>query len=93
MAQAGDQSRPSTTIQEAKRTLSRRLLQHPGVSGVGIETAEGGGERIKVYLAEDDPALRSSVPPTVDGYPVAVEVIGRIVPRAGLPSDDRGALA
>lgn len=93
MAHVGGPSRPGRTIQEAKRALSRQLLQHPGVSGVGIETAEGGGERIKVYLAEDDPALRSSVPATVDGYPVAVEVIGRIVPRAGLRDDDRGALA
>lgn len=69
------------TIQEAKRTLSRRLLQDPRVSGVGIAAADGGGEQIKVYLADDDPALASSVPADVDGYPVAVEVIGRISAR------------
>ncbi len=71
------------TIQEAKRALSRRLLRNPGVSGVGIETAEGGGERIKVYLAEDNPGLASSIPSAVEGYSVVVEVIGRIRPRPG----------
>lgn len=77
------QPRSRKTIQVAKRGLSRRLLRHPGVSGVGIETAEGGGERIKVYLAEENPDLRQLVPATVEGYPVVVEIIGRVTPRTG----------
>jgi hypothetical protein len=72
-------SRP--TIRQAKRSLSRRLLLQPGVTGVGIEAAPEGGERIKVYLAVDDPALAARVPSEVSGYPVVVEVIGAVVPR------------
>lgn len=71
------------TIREAKRALARQLLRHSGVSGVGIEAAEGGGERIKVYLAEDDDGLRALIPPAVEGYPVVIEVVGRITPRLG----------
>ena len=65
------------TIQEAKRTLSRELMQDTRVSGVGIE-----GDQIKVYLAEDDPDFTASIPSDVEGYPVTTEVIGRITPRA-----------
>jgi hypothetical protein len=69
------------TIEQAKRKLSRELMQDPRISGVGIDTAEGGSEQIKVYVAEDDPDLVSAVPQDVDGYPVAVEVLGPITPR------------
>ncbi len=75
--------RPPGTIREAKRALARQLLRHGGISGVGIEAAEGGGERIKVYLAADDDDLRALIPPAVGGYPVVVEVVGRITPRPG----------
>jgi hypothetical protein len=81
MSEESRQSKRRSTIQEVRRRLSRALLQHPGVEGVGIEAAAGGGEQIKVYLREDTPELRSLVPPTVEEYPVVVEAIGRISPR------------
>ena len=65
------------TIRAAKRSLSRELLQNPGVSGVGIGH-EPEGEYIRVYLAEDSPEVRSQVPDSVEGYPVVVETIGSI---------------
>jgi hypothetical protein len=68
-------------IRAAKRKLSRQLLRNPGVSGVGIEAADG-REWIKVYLAEESPALRSLAPAEVDGYPVVIEIIGRITAQA-----------
>jgi hypothetical protein len=75
-------SRSRPTIQKAKRGLARQLLQHAGVAGVGVETTADHQERIKVYLAEESPALRALVPLVADGYPVVVEVIGRITPLA-----------
>lgn len=72
---------PDPTIKDAKRTLSRQLLQNPRVSGVGIE-----GDQIKVYLADDDPDLASSIPTAVDGHPVVIEVIGVITASAGRPA-------
>jgi hypothetical protein len=81
MANKGRTVKQGRTIREAKRGLSRRLLAQPGVSGVGIGEAAG-NEQIVVYLAEDTPAVRALVPREADGYPVAVEVIGTVVPRA-----------
>jgi len=43
----------STELADAKRKLSRRLLDEAGVSGVGIRK-----DRLVVYLAIDDPAVR-----------------------------------
>lgn len=43
----------STDLADAKRKLSRRLLDEAGVSGVGIRK-----DRLVVYLAIDDPAVR-----------------------------------
>jgi hypothetical protein len=75
-------SRSRTTIQKAERGLARQLLRHPGVAGVGIATTADHQEHIKVYLAEESPARCSLVPLVADGYPVVVEVIGRIAPLA-----------
>jgi hypothetical protein len=70
------------SIRAAKRKLSRQLLHEPGVCGVGIEAADG-REWIIVYLAEESLALRSLAPAEVDGYPVVIEIIGRITAHAG----------
>jgi RNA-binding protein YhbY len=43
----------SMSLAEAKRKLSRRLLDEAGVSGVGIR-----GSRLVVYLEADDPSIR-----------------------------------
>ncbi len=43
----------STDLADAKRKLSRRLLDEAGVSGVGIRK-----DRLVVYLAIDDLAVR-----------------------------------
>lgn len=66
------------SIRVAKQGLTGRLLGHPGISGVGIEGTRGGAERIKVYLSEDTPAVRSIVPDNVDGYPVVTEAVGSV---------------
>lgn len=81
MASKGRTAKQGRTIREAKRGLSRRLLAEPGVSGVGIGEVAG-NEQIVVYLAEDTPAVRALVPGDADGYPVSIEVIGPVVPRA-----------
>jgi hypothetical protein len=43
----------SRDLADAKRKLSRRLLDEAGVSGVGLRK-----DRLVVYLAADDPAVR-----------------------------------
>ena len=45
----------ATHLTELKRQVSARLLDEPGVSGVGIR-----GRRIVVYLETDDPGPRQT---------------------------------
>jgi hypothetical protein len=80
MPSKGQTAKPGRTIREAKRGLSRQLLNQPEVSGVAIGEVAG-DERIIVYLAEDTPKARALVPEQVAGYPVAVEVTGPIEAR------------
>ena len=48
-----------------------------GVSGTAIGTS-GGKPCIKVYLERDDPDLRSRLLRRAGGFPVDVEVTGRV---------------
>jgi hypothetical protein len=58
-----------------KKRYERRLLALEGVTGVGI--GEDAGEpRIKVYVDEDRPARRASIPHVLEDIPVVVEESG-----------------
>ena len=48
-----------------------------GVSGTAIGS-RGGKPCIKVYLEKDDPRLRSRLPRRAGGFPVDVEVTGKV---------------
>lgn len=65
-------------IYSIKRSLADELLQHPGISGVGIGLTDDGSKYIQVYLQEDSPEVRETVPDSVEGYDVRVETIGAI---------------
>jgi hypothetical protein len=60
----------------AKAALAERLSQHPAVVGVGI-AREGEDHVVRVNLCE--PA--DDLPDEVEGVPVRMRVVGRIVPR------------
>jgi hypothetical protein len=71
-------------IREVKRRHSPRLLNQPGVSGVGIERDEQGNYVLAVHL--DDPAAREQLPDEIDGHPVKYVHSG---PFRKLPADDK----
>jgi len=48
-----------------------------GVTGTAIGLKDG-RSCVKVYLERDDPGLRASVPRSVDGVAVEVEVMGKV---------------
>lgn len=66
------------TIRQAKGDLSRRLFRIPGVVGIGIGLGDDRLEQLVVLLEEDDPQLRAQIPGSIDGYPVVIEITGRI---------------
>ena len=65
------------SISEAKRRLSRRLLDETGVSGVGIR-----GERLVVYLTADEPSVKKRAQDIARevnvGAPIVFEVTGEL---------------
>ena len=62
----------------AKSALATRLSGEPGVVGVGLARADGGGYVVKVNVANAGAAGR--VPGAVDGVQVVTEVIGVVRP-------------
>lgn len=57
-------------LREIKRRHSARLLQLPGVSGVGIEKDSSGEYVLAVHLDANDPAAGKDVPESIEGQPI-----------------------
>jgi hypothetical protein len=58
-----------------KRRYSPRLLRLPGVSGVGVERADG-GYTVTVYLSAADDATLRRLPADLEGHPYRRVVTG-----------------
>lgn len=56
------------------------LLAIPGVCGVGETRDAQGGKVLEAYLEQADTASR--IPRQVQGIPVQIRVVGKIVPRS-----------
>jgi len=66
------------TIQDVKARHESRLMAQPGVVAVGIGRDPDGNEAIIVSLDRERPEVRASVPQTLEGYAVHVQVIGPV---------------
>jgi hypothetical protein len=55
---------------EIKNRHSFRLLQQPGVAGVGVERDAVGDYHISIHLDSDDPAVQAGLPTEIEGCPV-----------------------
>lgn len=69
-------------VLEVKKRHEAALLKIPSVVGVGIgeEVSLKGAvvPCIKVYVAESRSRLRELIPSEIEGFKVAIEVIGKI---------------
>jgi hypothetical protein len=68
----------SPSIQEVKAKHKDRFLAMPGVVSVGIGRSPDGQSVIIVGLDGPRPQTVKQVPKLLDGYPVRVEIIGRV---------------
>ena len=67
-----------TEITELKRRHGRRLLQLPGVVGVGVERGYGDDDYVLViHVEKDDSSTREAVTQTVGAEPVRIVGSGR----------------
>ena len=69
-------------IREVKSRHSARLMQLPGVCGVGVAKGKDGNLVIAIHLDTDDPQIAASLPKELEGF--AVETI-RSGPFSKLP--------
>ncbi len=59
-------------VRAIKQRHSARLLQQPGVCGVGVEKDAGGVFFIAVLVDEKDTAVQASLPTDLEGAPVRI---------------------
>ena len=66
-----------TTIQEALKQHTDRLMAIPGVVGIAIGECDG-SPCIKVFVVKKTTDIMNKIPSKLDGFPVAVEETGTI---------------
>lgn len=66
------------SIEDVKRKHEASLMKIPGVLGVGIGKASGGGRAIHVLVEEITHRVRETVPPMLDGFIVEVVRVGEV---------------
>ncbi len=65
------------SIDSVVKKHEARILQIPGVTGLGIgENDRDQAPAIKVYVERMTPELRKKLPEKLDGYPVVAEATG-----------------
>ncbi len=72
----------TASIQEVKARHASRLLELPGVVSVGIGRNASGEPIIVVGLDQPRPETEARIPADLEGYPVSLQVIGKITPRS-----------
>ena len=68
----------SPSIKEVKTRYEHQFLQMAGVVSVGIGLNKDGREAIIIGLEGPNPETEARLPSELEGYPVIVQVIGRV---------------
>jgi len=72
---------PRRDINEVLRAHDQELLAIPGVVGVYVGALDDGKTPcLKVMLAQKSPETERAIPKMLEGYPVVIEVTGKIRP-------------
>lgn len=74
----GDDPGMSPSIQDVKKQHEAQFLNMAGVVSVGIGLDPEGKQAIIVGLDGTHPETESSIPATLEGFPVVVRTIGSI---------------
>jgi hypothetical protein len=62
-----------------KQRHEPELLAQPGILGAGVGASPAGQPVIKVYVEKATPAVRASIPPSLEGVPLQIDETGPIV--------------
>lgn len=83
-----ENSMPSRSIEQVLATHTDSLMSLPSVVGTAIGTCEG-EPCIRVFVTDSTVPSRRMIPTRLDGYPVRVDVTGRLRPLEGAPTPQR----
>ena len=67
------------TLDTARQALTDSVIDMPGVTGVGIGECDG-RPCLKVFIERRSDELEASIPRSMEGIPVEIEVTGEIRP-------------
>lgn len=67
-----------TSIQDVKSQHESELMAVPGVVSVGIGMDDDGNHVIVVGVDRERPEIQTQVPKAVEGYPVRIEIVGKM---------------
>jgi hypothetical protein len=74
----GEDPGMSPSIQEVKKQNEARWFNLPNVVSVGVGLDPNGNQAIIVGLDRANPETEAKIPASVEGYPVVVQIVGRI---------------
>jgi len=78
--QQGEKNVVKESIKEVYERHTKELMSVDGVVGTAIGAQEDGTPCILVFVTEFSEEIKSRIPSSIDGYPVAIQVSGKIVP-------------
>lgn len=74
---------PDSDVIRVMNKHADSLMAIPGVTGVSVSALPDGSPTIMILIIEESATLRESLPDSLDGYPVVVNVSGEIRPLDG----------
>ena len=77
-AAVGGDSDMTSSIKDVKAKYEAQLLLMPGVVSVGIGHNKNSQPAIIIGLEGPKPETESKLPTTLEGYPVSIQIVGKI---------------
>lgn len=81
-----DMSKPS--IKEVIQQHSSEILSIPGVVGIYEGETKAGNPCIKIMTEKESQEIEDKIPKSLNGYPVIIEVTGKIKPMGSEKGDE-----
>ena len=78
--QKSEQRMSKRSLEQVQESHTKELMTIPGVVGTAIGQSEDGSPALLVFVEEKTDEITRKVPTELEGYPVRIQVTGKIVP-------------
>lgn len=72
---------PSRSVTEIQEEYTKAFMAIPGVVGTAVGSAGNGLHYILVLVEELTPEIGTMLPKEIEGYPVRIELTGKLKPQ------------